>query len=212
MIAFKEFPKISRLNREIVVTEKIDGTNAAVVIEQAALYGGPDTNPYVLARSEDGALLMFAQSRSKFIHPGDDNHGFAAWVQANAANLFQLGPGVHFGEWWGRGINKRYSEHMDGKRFSLFNTARWGDAATRPISCDVVPVLYAGPFSQVAIEDALVRLQMYGSVACPGCRRAEGVVVFHTAANALFKVTCEKDELPKGVAEICAAPHKEGRK
>lgn len=30
--AFAEFPKIARLSRECVITEKIDGTNAQVVV------------------------------------------------------------------------------------------------------------------------------------------------------------------------------------
>jgi len=29
---FKEFQKIARLNREVIVTEKLDGTNACIVI------------------------------------------------------------------------------------------------------------------------------------------------------------------------------------
>lgn len=30
--------------------------------------------------------------------------------------------------------------------------------------------------------------------------KSEGIVVFHKAAGSLFKVTCEKDESPKGIA------------
>jgi hypothetical protein len=33
MTDFKEFQKIARWNREVIVTEKIDGTNACIVIE-----------------------------------------------------------------------------------------------------------------------------------------------------------------------------------
>ena len=35
MIEFVEFEKISRLNREVIVTEKIDGTNGQVHIRPA---------------------------------------------------------------------------------------------------------------------------------------------------------------------------------
>jgi len=31
-IIFQEFPKIPRLNREMIVTEKIDGTNGQIII------------------------------------------------------------------------------------------------------------------------------------------------------------------------------------
>ena len=33
-LEFRPYPKTPRLNREIVVTEKIDGTNGAIVIEE----------------------------------------------------------------------------------------------------------------------------------------------------------------------------------
>jgi hypothetical protein len=47
------------------------------------------------------------------------------------------------------------------------------------------------------INSALVDLGLYGSSASPGFYRPEGVVVYHTAANELFKVTLENDEKPK---------------
>jgi hypothetical protein len=58
-------------------------------------------------------------------------------------DLLTLGPGRHFGEWWGAGIQRRYG--LTEKRFSLFNVTRWGEA--RPACCHVVPTLYRGPFS-----------------------------------------------------------------
>lgn len=33
MLEFVEFPKIPRLSRDIIVTEKIDGTNAQIYLE-----------------------------------------------------------------------------------------------------------------------------------------------------------------------------------
>lgn len=177
MIPFEAFPKIARLNRDIVVTEKIDGTNAIVHV------------------AEDGTVL--AGSRSRWITPVDDNFGFARWVAANEEALRGgLGVGTHYGEWWGSGIQRGYG--IKEKRFSLFNVARWGE--TRPECCGVVPVLYRGPFDQKAIEACIDRLRVGGSVAVSGFMRAEGVVVFHGASNTLFKITCEKDESPKGVA------------
>ena len=38
MIEFQEWPKIPRLNRDITITEKIDGTNAAVGIAEVDVY------------------------------------------------------------------------------------------------------------------------------------------------------------------------------
>lgn len=133
MTEFVGFPKIARLNREIVVTEKIDGTNAQVEI------------------TEDG--IVRAGSRNRYITPEGDNHGFAAWVRDNADDLRRLGPGRHFGEWWGSGIQSGYGLPKGEKRFSLFNVSRWDDDVlneedglpARPRCCGVVPTLYRGP-------------------------------------------------------------------
>src|SRR5262249_46341728 len=111
--------------------------------------------------------------------------------------LTQLGPGLHYGEWWGKGINRGYG--APDKYFSLFNTARWSDIWTRPGCCDVVPVLGEGDGEQLneLVRDALLILMAHGSYAYPGFKNPEGVVVFHTASNSLFKVPF--DPAPKGV-------------
>jgi hypothetical protein len=174
---FEPWPKIPRLKRSITITEKIDGTNAAVII------------------SDDG-LSIGAQSRTRLITPGKDtdNHGFAGWVEANRTELLKLGPGRHFGEWWGAGINKRYPGFP--KTFSLFNTVQWNpNNPNLPSCCSVVPVLYQGDLS--GIDDILQYLRDYGSVAAPGCN-SEGIVVYHSASRSMFKVTLENDETPKG--------------
>lgn len=182
MIEFKEFPKIARLNREVIVTEKIDGTNAAVVIV------------------DDGAggYAVGAQSRSRVITPENDNHGFARWVQEHQAELAMLGPGHHFGEWWGQGIQRGYG--LTEKRFSLFNVSRWEDPAVRPACCHVVPVIVRGAAQDsfsVAYK-ALEELKQQGSFAAPGFMKPEGIVAFHVQGNLMFKATIEKDEEWKG--------------
>ena len=114
---FKPFEKIPRWSRGIVVTEKIDGTNAVVAI--CALPDDevmPTETPLVAVR---GKLLIYAGSRSRWVTPASDNFGFAAWVQENADELAKLGEGYHYGEWWGAGIQRRYG--LDTKRLSLFN-------------------------------------------------------------------------------------------
>ena len=174
-----EFPKIARLNREIIVTEKIDGTNAQIVI------------------TEDGQFLV--GSRTRWITPDNDNAGFARWAHDNKDELMKLGVGSHFGEWWGQGIQRKYG--LAEKRFSLFNTARWSDDEARPKCCHVVPVLYKGDFTTLAINHCIFKLKEFGSVAEPGFMKPEGVVVFHTASRMNFKVTVEKDEQPKSLVK-----------
>jgi len=180
---FEPFPKIARLRRDCVITEKIDGTNASITIID----------------NGNGELKVFAASRNRWIDLEHDNAGFAAWCVEHDEELKQLGVGTHYGEWWGAGIQRRYGQER--KRFSLFNTARWGDDAVRPACCDVVPVLYQGPFNDEVVEDSLDYLRLNGSLAAPGFMDPEGIVVYHTAARTLFKVTLQNDEKPKGSTE-----------
>lgn len=203
---FQEFPKIGRLSRDMVVTEKIDGTNAQVVIAQRAHVDlGPTWATPWLATVGD--LVIAAASRSRYITPHTDNHGWAAWVLEHAEELVALGEGRHYGEWWGSGIQRRYG--LAEKRFSLFNVGRWVDSHTggvgelkgkqelAPACCHVVPVLMRWTFSDEKIAEAIDTLKRDGSVAAPGFMNPEGVVIFHSATGTLFKKTIEKDDEPK---------------
>lgn len=196
---FKEFPKMGRLTRPMIVTEKIDGTNASIAIQNASLEEGLH-DPYIIA-NKDG-FTMRAGSRTKWIIPQNDNFGFARWVLDNNEELFKLGEGTHFGEWWGSGIQRGYGLPKGEKRWSLFNTSRWNDESVRPKCCYVVPTLYEGMFNTHEVECALEHLRQVGSLAAPGFMKPEGIVIFHTAANVGFKKTCEKDELPKSLAGV----------
>jgi hypothetical protein len=178
---FIGFPKMARHSRQVIVTEKIDGTNAQVHITEAG--------------------EIFAGSRTRWITPADDNYGFARCVDEHRGLLLGLGPGSHFGEWWGAGIQRRYG--VGEKRFSLFNASRWGGAGlpvidTPPVCCLVVPVLWVGPFDQFDHSALLETLKTEGSVAAPGFMNPEGIVIWHTAAKVGFKKTIEKDDEPKG--------------
>ena len=172
---FNKFGKIARLNREVVITEKLDGTNAQIHIEGGNIYAG---------------------SRNKWITAEKDNYGFAKWVEDNKEELIKLGEGTHYGEWYGAGIQRRYG--LQEKRLALFNTHRWSDADVRPTCCEVVTVLYQGLFSKLEIDQTVENLRDFGSVHVKGFDDPEGVVVFHTHSGNLFKVTCKNDEKPKG--------------
>ena len=170
--SFVSFQKIARLSRDCIITEKIDGTNAQILI------------------TDDG--LMFTGSRNRWITPQDDNYGFAKWVEQNKEELFKLGPGRHFGEWWGCGIQRKYD--LAEKRFSLFGRIK---ALEIPKCVSVVPQLYEGSFNTNSIELILETLKLNGSVAAPGFMKPEGIVIFHKASGTLFKKTIEDDEQPK---------------
>jgi hypothetical protein len=190
---FTPFPKMARLQREVIITEKIDGTNAQIFI------------------TDDGRMLT--GSRTRWIYPEDDNFGFAAWARDNKDELMQLGPGRHFGEWWGRGIQRNYG--LNERRFSLFNVSRWclhGKTPQQiptadprivkmqdvlPACCHLVPVLWQGLFASAWPELMLARLKSEGSQAAPEFMRPEGIVVFHVAGNVGFKMTLDNDGVPK---------------
>jgi hypothetical protein len=192
---FAEFPKIARLSRECIVTEKIDGTNGTIFING-------DLN------ADNGFLVG---SRTRWITPADDNHGFAKWAYEHQTELMGLGPGWHRGEWWGSGIQRGYGLPKGEKRFSLFNTIRWcrhDEEPQRietqdpriekyqqrlPECCHLVPVLYRGLFNTATINDCLKSLENYGSYAAPEFVKPEGIVVYHVAGNVMFKKTLGND-------------------
>lgn len=158
---FKAWPKISRWNNtDWYITEKIDGTNACVIV------------------TEDRQVL--AQSRTRLITPEQDNFGFAKWVEEHKDTLAHLGPGYHYGEWWGQGIQRRYD--LNEKRFSLFSW--WMDPI--PECCHRVPV-----FEDKTIEEALEELKTNGSKAAPGYRNPEGLIITHKHYKTMFKVIIE---------------------
>lgn len=179
---FKSFAKIHRLSRQIVITEKIDGTNGIVYV--------PD--------NENEPLL--AGSRNQWINVGD-HFGFGTWVKENTEELRLLGPGYHYGEWWGSGIGKRgYNIPKGEKRWSLFNVHRW--ELNHPKCCSVVPVVARGLFTTELVEQAIQHLRINGSLASPGFMKPEGIVIYHTQGNVLFKKTLEKDEMSKGEINV----------
>ena len=197
MTEFTGFPKIARYSREVIVSEKIDGTNAQIFI------------------GEDGEFLT--GSRKRWITPDQDNYGFSRWAHDNKDELITLGPGRHFGEWWGGGCQRGYDLPKGEKRFSLFNVVRWclhGQEPQQIPTADprivkmqdvlppcvgLVPVLWRGRFDDLDLDAVLTDLRENGSRAAPKFMRPEGVVVFHVAGNVGFKKTIIGDDAPKSL-------------
>jgi len=201
MSEFIEFPKIARLSRECVITEKIDGSNGLIEITP---YDASLPQKGLLVPGRDEIFDVQIGSRSRWITPEADNFGFARWCYENAEQLIRLGAGRHFGEWWGQGIQRRYG--MTEKVFSLFNAFRWVEAgkpqgekqATAPECCRVVPILYRGIFSGEAVDTTLNMLKLQGSFAAPGFKAPEGIIIYHEVSKTYFKKTLDKDEEYKG--------------
>jgi hypothetical protein len=206
---FVEFPKLARLSREVIISEKIDGTNAQIFIEKGSKETHPEAIHTWLDEQTQTDFVILAGSRTRWITPENDNFGFAAWAYEHRDELLNLGTGRHFGEWWGQGIQRNYG--LKEQRWSLFNTIRWclhnqepqriSTADPRvekyqerlPACCHLVPVLFRGQFTTEVCEIALFNLKNEGSQASPGYTFPEGIVIFHIAANIGFKKTIERD-------------------
>lgn len=165
---FKEFPSIPRLSKDMVITEKIDWTNACVVVTEK--------------------WEVFAQSRSRVITTEDDNYWFAKRVEKNKDELIKLWVWYHYGEWWGNGIQRNY--WLKEKRFSLF-VFRWEEL---PSCVSVVPVLYTWIFDTSKIQEVMNDLCDHWSYASEWFMKPEWIVIYHTAAKQVFKKTFENDE------------------
>lgn len=206
---FSEFRKIPRFSRQAVISEKIDGTNASVLIapinkelqcdKMLAYFYGPDASTWG----------VWVGSRTRWITIHDDNFGFANWVKANLEDVKKLGPGLHFGEWYGRGIQRNYG--LKDRKWALFNSAMYikkeedrthPNQVVLPACIDIVPVLMKCGFDVInhGVEECISDLRQNGSRAVPGFMKPEGIVIYHEAGNLLFKKTIEKDESPKSIS------------
>jgi hypothetical protein len=175
----------------MICTEKIDGSNGAIVFPEFDRDGNPLEN--------DGDLML-VQSRKQFITPEKDNFGFARWATERQQELFEiLGPGIHYGEWYGSGIQRGYGLQNGERRFMLFNVGRWRNYKGPWLEgLEYSTVLAEGMFDTSVIREQITRLRIDGSQHVPGYRNPEGVIAFHVAANFSFKATLVKDEEWKG--------------
>lgn len=173
-VEFRGFGKLQRLydsRHGVVITEKVDGTNGAIHVRDGRVVG--------------------VQSRKRLIYPGKDNFGFATWVSENNDLIAEiLGDGLHYGEWYGKGIQRGYG--LDERRFALFNTSRWKDLAHPDLpQLHGVPELYSGSIEEsgldTAVSEALAVLQDTGSGVNPGYQNYEGIVVHFPDSQTSFK-------------------------
>ena len=171
MSIFKAWPKIKRDNPfNVTITEKIDGTNSCVIIENNELVG--------------------VQSRNRLITPEDDNYGFSQWVEDNKEEILTLGDGYHYGEWAGPGIQKNPHDLAE-KEFFLFNTFRWNKSNQNKHSCcSVVPVLFQGELKENTIEDLLLQLQKNANEK----QTPEGIIVYYHAFRTYTKHTIKNKQ------------------
>ncbi|TNE47310.1 MAG: hypothetical protein EP343_20325 [Deltaproteobacteria bacterium] len=102
---------------------KLDGSNAAVQL------------------SPDGSVV--AQSRTRLLTVEDDNYQFAQWVEAHrdyfAALGKSLGPAIVFGEWCGKGIQRKVAIAGIDRRVLAVFAIQYGDHNTNEATIDIEP-------------------------------------------------------------------------
>lgn len=196
-VEFPKFRKMPRWWKTFVITEKIDGTNGLIQVwDEDDL---PSNNPPV---TYDDLMMRYvaAGSRNRWLSLSlsADNHGFARWVNEHVNEAAQLGPGVHYGEWYGSGINRGYNLTNGEKRFALFNSHRWTEQ--RPAGFDVVPTLWQGSGDDLSdgIASALDILRTEGSRMAPGFMRPEGIVIYSVENGVYWKKYLDNDRNAKG--------------
>jgi hypothetical protein len=168
-IGFRKWGKTARVNNaRVVITEKLDGTNASI--------------------HREGNILR-AGSRTRWITPEMDNHGFATWVRDNAdALLTFLKEGWTYGEWIGKGINRNYG--LDHKEWRIFS--RFYDFDEIDIeNVAMVPLMETTTLDMLneALSKEAKRLSFYGSL-INGFKKPEGMVA--QIQNQHFKYIIDK--------------------
>lgn len=193
MPKYEPFGKIPEFRKPVTITEKLDGISAAVIIEKVrphshGYYTVDDNILGSMRAGTDGLYAIYAQAGNRIVNTENDNHGFAAWVKNNASGLIStLGTGRHNGEWWGKGIKRDY--WVDSKRFSLFNTKRWSLPLGIP-GLGTVPIVAQsdGRYVSSDVNFALDFLRAKGSKAAPGFRNPEGIVIYHSGSDSMYKI------------------------
>lgn len=152
----RKYPKIHRAeNINCILSEKLDGTNGVIYI------------------GEDRKTIK-AGSRNQWITSQKDNFGFAKFVYDNRQDLLKMGPGYHYGEWVGPGINRNYD--LQERKFYLFPS---GKIEARPECCHSIPIEATCTFESLFVVTDFIRQDLVerGSFLNPAYQ-AEGIVIY----------------------------------
>lgn len=162
----RQWPKTTRLLSRCLISEKLDGSNCAVIVEE-----------------DENGFKLGAQTRTKLATRYDDQLGFYRWVEENVETLIKdLGVGYHYGEFVkGKGLKEPH--------LFLFNIKRWRDAIFTTPTLKVVPLLYEGEYSQAHLDACVADLETNGSKVLDTA--PEGVIVFWSDDQTSKKYFCK---------------------
>ena len=84
-LEFQAFPKMARLSRNCTITEKIDGTNAQILIVPADEWSVQDAvlgnSPTFLVERWGKKFFVNIGSRNRWLTEEQDNFGFCKWAK-----------------------------------------------------------------------------------------------------------------------------------
>lgn len=181
---FFKYPKIPRYENQLfTISEKIDGSNGLVHIDK-----------------DTGHISAGCRTRW-LVNDGSkswDNQGFGQWVLDHSSELKALGSGYHYGEWYGKSINRNYG--LPSQKFMLFHSERYEDIELplcveleTIIHSDIMPDdldMYKTYYSKVMVAN--------GSYHVPDFKQPEGLVIRNQLTNGLMKVIIpEFEDKPK---------------
>lgn len=117
--------------------EILNGNNVVYYLPKVKLHG---TNAAVQVHY-DGTVV--AQSRTSLLVDGNDNAGFAKWVESNKTEWLKFKRNfVYFGEWFGTGIQKGVAcSEINKKAFAVF-AARSLDEGNDSLVVDPDELIY----------------------------------------------------------------------
>ncbi len=170
-----KFPKIPRVEKvEVIITEKLDGTNALIYID-------------------DNGDMKFG-SRNRWLTEDSDNHGFYTFCMKNKDMLARLGRGYHYGEFIGSGIARQYGFTNGERKLYMFD-ARLVDRELGD-NIKVVPILKQATLHDMTglfdLRDYINPSTTVRESTINKDTRMEGVMIFLTHLNKYIKVIYDK--------------------
>lgn len=184
---FKPFPKITRYTRPRLghITEKMDGTNACVIVEGGQVVGAQSRNRLLTSLSHNSFGEPFFQDHG-------ENHGFAHWVKTNKDKLALLGDGYHYGEWCGPGINGN-RHNLTEKVFYHFNPFRYRDTDFKEYEAGIsfVRVLFEGEITDEVVKRTA---EAHWDSIHDVFYKPEGVMIYYHDFKTTLKFTYDNPE------------------
>lgn len=192
---YNSFPSIERLeNIYCVISEKIDGTNGLIEINETNVRFG---------------------SRNRYISFSDDNAGFANFFRHYEARFEDVAKDIItkepessdesyplriYGEWFGCGIQRGYG--LKDKFFMPFSFFYGEKLIEYQVPNVITPnIMYTGKFSMEVVNTCMQQLKLNGSGVVKDYKQPEGIVIFFPKYNFRLKETFNgakwKDGSPK---------------